>query len=99
MPSEELELEVSGIFNRVVAAWIEGTKEESRMAVEEEPLFKPLITWPPSTEQIPKVSLPKLEPLETRITRQVIDVFSIYDLKPCYDTIKDLVSFLLKNKA
>lgn len=66
------------------------------MAVDGEPLFRPLITWPEGTEYLHKAELPEQEPLESRIVKQVVDVFSAYDLEVCPETVKDLVAAVIK---
>lgn len=96
MPSDR---SASDIFVQVVEAWISMEKEEIRMETEGEPLFRPLITWPEGTEYLQKVQLPEEEPLESRVFKQIIEVFSIYDLEPCHDAIRDLVAVVVKMKS
>lgn len=91
MLPDELDRRVSEISNRVVEAWI---KEEVRV----DGGFRPLITWPEGTEYLQKVTLVEQEPLESRIVKQVVEVFSIYNLEVCPETVRELVAAVIKGK-
>lgn len=96
MPLDDLDRKLAEVSSRVVSAWI---KEENRMAVDGKPLFRPLITWPEGTEYLQKVTLAEQEPLESRIVKQVVDVFSIYDLEVCPETVRELVAAVIKGNS
>lgn len=87
MPSDELDRKLSEVSSSLVSAWIEGKKKDIRM---EE--FKPLITWPPGTEYLHKVSLPEQEPLGQRVVQQVLEVFHRHGLNPNQDKITQIVT-------
>lgn len=89
----QFDRETSGIV-RLVEAWVRGNRKEIPMTSD----FKPLVTWPAGTEYLQKVDVPEQEPLEPRIVKQILDVFSIYELEPCKDAIRDLVAFVVNAK-
>lgn len=91
--TNELDNFATNNLGRVVRSWVEGSDERRRKM---DGAFKPLVSWPPGTEYLQKVSLPDTPPLADRIVDQLMLVFSIYDLKPCRDTVSDLVKSLLK---
>lgn len=96
MPLDDLDRKLAEVSSRVVSAWI---KEENRMAVDGEPLFRPLITWPEGTEYLQKVSLPDEEQLEDKLTRAIHDVFSRYDLEANDEMVDELIEYSLKNQS
>lgn len=92
MAYDDLDRKISEISSRVVSAWI---KEEVRVGGD----FRPLVTWPEGTEYLRKVTLPEEEPLESRIVKKVVDVFSIYDLEVCPETVRELVAAVIKGNS
>lgn len=96
MPSEELDRKLSEVSSRVISAWI---KEENRMADDGESLFKPLITWPPGTEYLHKVTLPEEDSIEDKLAAGIHEVFSRYGLQVWDELVDDLIESVLKGKA